>query len=71
MYLDFHKVGYGTFQVLWYGRGFNVSPTRKGISHDTLAIDRIKDDNLTPRMSRYGYTLKQAYESLYNCTNPC
>lgn len=68
--LVFRKVSYGTFRVEWFGSGFYCGPTRRGITHNTLAIDRITDEYCPPRGSRYGYTLKQAFFALYSCTNP-
>lgn len=64
--LDYHKVGYGTWRVNWncYSRGF-----RTGVTHNSLAIDRINSD-VSPRKSIYGYTLVQAYMSLYSCLTP-
>lgn len=61
--LDFKKISYGTWRVTWncYSRGY-----RRGITHDSLAVDRINSD-VAPRVHLYGYTLLQAYESLYRC----
>lgn len=35
-------------------------------SNNTLAYDRIRENYISPQVSKYGYTLRQAYESLYS-----
>lgn len=64
--IEFHKIGYGTWRVILncYSRGY-----RSGITHDSLAVDRINSD-VSPRVHLYGYTLLQAYASLYRSLTP-
>ena len=61
--IDFSWVGYGTYEVTMQYRG----KTLWAITHDTLAIDRINSDDCTPPRQVVGYyTLKGAYQALYN-----
>ena len=57
------KTGYGTFKVT------DTKTGHTGITHNTLAIDRIDSDEDTPAKAvECGYTLKEAYMALYNET---
>lgn len=57
------KIGYGTWRVyLHFSRGRYCT----GITHDSLAIDRIYSD-APSRSSLYGYTMKQAFVALLSC----
>ena len=59
------KIGYGTWRVYRHlSRGRYCS----GISHDSLAVDRINSD-APSRSSLYGYTMKQAFIALLSCVD--
>lgn len=61
--IDYSSVGYGIYHVTMQYRG----KTLWAMTHDTLAIDRIKTDDCTPPRQVVGsYTLKGAYVALYN-----
>lgn len=61
--IRFQWVGYGTFEVTMTYKGKTLRTT----THDTLAIDRINTDDCTPPRQVVGfYTLKGAYQALYN-----
>lgn len=61
--IRFQWVGYGTYKVTMTYNGKTLSAT----THDTLAIDRINTDDCTPPRQVVGhYTLKGAYQALYN-----
>ena len=54
---------YGTYDVTIEFRGNSYSC----ISHNTLAVDRIKsDESISDNRSEHGYTYKQALEALYD-----
>ena len=56
-------IGYGTYRVKTTHRGRQLS----GITHNTLAIDRIKSDDCVPARKEVGlYTLRSAYQALHD-----
>lgn len=56
-------VGYGTFRIWTTYRGRKLS----AITHNTLAVDRIRSDVYTPaRQEVYSYTLRGAYQALHD-----
>jgi hypothetical protein len=63
-HVSFQKTGYGTWKVIVSYRDHYCT----GITHDSMAIDRIGCD-LPARAREYGYTEKEAYEALYNSIN--
>lgn len=56
-------VGYGTFRIWTTYRGRKLS----AITHNTLAVDRIRSDVSTPARQEVGfYTLRGAYQALHD-----
>lgn len=62
--VSFEKISYGTWRVY---RRLSRGRYCYGITHDSLAVDRVTDSSISPSSRRYGYTLKQAYEALLSC----
>ena len=58
--------GYGTYKVqITYNNKFYTC-----ISHNSLAYDRLRDDSVSDRVSKYGYTYKQALTHFWHaCKN--
>lgn len=61
--VSFSKVGAGHWRVTIEYRGKYYSAT----SMNSCAIDRLHNDEVTDMTSRYGYTVRQAFQSLYDC----
>ena len=60
-YQGYDFLGRGHYRVKFIIR----NKMRSAVTTNTTAIDRINNDEVSDKTERYGYTLKQALQTLY------